>query len=436
MYSYRSICARGVALLAASLVASLLVAGVAGPGAANPRDDKKKIDAEVAKASSILEGATSRAKEAAMRLAAANGALPAAQNLVAERRGQVVAARVVAETARRKLAEAQAAVADAQGRYAAADETLQRGRARVAEFVSAAYMGSDLQNLNVLMGASGPLDAFERYGYIDRVVATERDAVRGYLDALTAAKEVQNEATLAQRAADRARLEADAALAGAKVAQTQAEAAAADVAALVAERADALAVAQDEKAASLQRYEEAKAEAARIADALADWERKQQAAEPPPAAAGAPRAPQMKPGAKFLMPVQGWKSSDFGNRYDPYYNVWQLHAGIDIAADGGQPIYAAAAGKVVWAGWNGGYGNYTCICHGRLNGQGLSTCYAHQSQILVSEGQQVRRGQLIGRVGTTGASTGDHLHFEVRLDGEPVHPLRYGYPAASADRAG
>jgi murein DD-endopeptidase MepM/ murein hydrolase activator NlpD len=425
MYSYRGICARGVALLAASLVTSLLVAaGSAGPGAADPRDDKKKIDAEVAKASSILEGATSRAKEAAMRLAAANGALPAAQNLVAERRGQVVAAQVVAETARRKLAEAQAAVADAQGRYAAADETLQRGRARVAEFVSAAYMGSDLQNLNVLMGASGPLDAFERYGYIDRVVATERDAVRGYLGALTAAKEVENEATLAQRAADRARLEADATVADAKVAQTQAEAAAADVAALVAERADALSMAEEEKAESLQRYEEAKAEAARIANALADWERQQQAAEPP-AAAGAARAPQMKPGAKFLMPVQGWKSSDFGNRYDPYYNVWQLHAGVDIAADGGQPIYAAAAGKVIWASWNGGYGNYTCISHGRLNGQGLSTCYAHQSRILVSEGQQVRRGQVIGRVGTTGASTGDHLHFEVRLDGQPVQPLRY-----------
>ena len=75
------------------------------------------------------------------------------------------------------------------------------------------------------------------------------------------------------------------------------------------------------------------------------------------------------------------------------------------------------------AGWNGGYGNYTCIYHGTYQGKGFATCYAHQSAILVRAGQQVRQGQVIGRVGTTGASTGNHLHFEVRLDGDPVDPL-------------
>ena len=125
------------------------------------------------------------------------------------------------------------------------------------------------------------------------------------------------------------------------------------------------------------------------------------------------------------MPVNGWKSSDFGKRYDPYYHVWQLHAGVDIAADGGTPIYAAADGQVASAGWSGGYGNYTCVATARYQGRSLRTCYAHQSQILVNDGQRVRRGQVIGRVGTTGASTGDHLHFEVRLDGDPVDPLSW-----------
>jgi murein DD-endopeptidase MepM/ murein hydrolase activator NlpD len=135
------------------------------------------------------------------------------------------------------------------------------------------------------------------------------------------------------------------------------------------------------------------------------------------------------------MPAAGWKSSDFGSRYDPYYHVWQLHAGVDIAAGGGQPIYAAAEGTVIMAGWNGGYGNYTCISHGRYGARGLSTCYAHQSRILVSDGQRVRRGQVIGRVGTTGASTGDHLHFEVRLNVNPYSRWA-GYPAACAGGAG
>lgn len=75
------------------------------------------------------------------------------------------------------------------------------------------------------------------------------------------------------------------------------------------------------------------------------------------------------------------------------------------------------------AGWNGGYGNYTCVYHGTYQGKGFATCYAHQSAILVKAGQQVRQGDVIGRVGTTGASTGNHLHFEVRLDGTPVNPV-------------
>jgi murein DD-endopeptidase MepM/ murein hydrolase activator NlpD len=95
---------------------------------------------------------------------------------------------------------------------------------------------------------------------------------------------------------------------------------------------------------------------------------------------------------------------------------------MDIAAGGGEPIYAAADGQVASAGWRGGYGNYTCLSHGSHQGRNLSTCYAHQSRILVNHGQWVSRGQLIGRVGTTGASTGDHLHFEVRLDGDPTDP--------------
>ncbi|OLE25575.1 MAG: hypothetical protein AUG44_15570 [Actinobacteria bacterium 13_1_20CM_3_71_11] len=103
--------------------------------------------------------------------------------------------------------------------------------------------------------------------------------------------------------------------------------------------------------------------------------------------------------------------------------MWQLHPGIDIAAAPGTPIYAAAAGRVTRAGWYGGYGNYTCIEHGQFDGQRLSTCYGHQSTLLVTPGQQVAAGQVLGLVGSTGASTGPHLHFEVRLDGRPVDPL-------------
>jgi murein DD-endopeptidase MepM/ murein hydrolase activator NlpD len=102
-----------------------------------------------------------------------------------------------------------------------------------------------------------------------------------------------------------------------------------------------------------------------------------------------------------------------------------LHAGSDFAADRGTPIRAAAAGRVVQAGWNGGYGNYTCLDHGSYQGDEFHTCYGHQSAILVHVGEHVRRGEIIGRVGTTGASTGNHLHFETRFNGVPKNPLPY-----------
>jgi murein DD-endopeptidase MepM/ murein hydrolase activator NlpD len=98
-----------------------------------------------------------------------------------------------------------------------------------------------------------------------------------------------------------------------------------------------------------------------------------------------------------------------------------MHEGIDIAVPAGTPIVAAASGGVVIAGSVGGYGNYTCIDHGG----GLSTCYAHQSSFAASVGAGVSQGDIIGYVGCTGHCYGDHLHFEVRINGAATDPLGY-----------
>ena len=118
---------------------------------------------------------------------------------------------------------------------------------------------------------------------------------------------------------------------------------------------------------------------------------------------------------RFIWPVNGTFTSPFGYRWG------RLHAGIDIAVPEGTPIRAADGGTVAIAGWTGGYGNYTCINHGG----GVSTCYGHQSRIAVSVGQSVSQGQVIGYSGNTGNSTGPHLHFEVRIGGNPVDPMGY-----------
>jgi murein DD-endopeptidase MepM/ murein hydrolase activator NlpD len=117
----------------------------------------------------------------------------------------------------------------------------------------------------------------------------------------------------------------------------------------------------------------------------------------------------------FIWPVNGPVVSGFGIRWG------RLHAGVDIAVPAGTPIRAADSGRVVLLGWTGGYGNYTCIDHGNA----LSTCYAHQSAYETSMGASVSQGQVIGRVGCTGHCFGDHLHFEVRVNGAPVDPLGY-----------
>ena len=115
-------------------------------------------------------------------------------------------------------------------------------------------------------------------------------------------------------------------------------------------------------------------------------------------------------------------TSGYGIRSDPFRGGAARHAGIDLAAPIGTPIYATADGTVGEAGYNnGGYGNLIKVDHGR----GIETRYAHLSAILVSPGQRVTRGQMIGRMGSTGRSTGSHLHYEVRIDGRAVNPIPF-----------
>ncbi len=120
-------------------------------------------------------------------------------------------------------------------------------------------------------------------------------------------------------------------------------------------------------------------------------------------------------------PVPGGISSGFGSRYHPILHYSRMHTGADMSAGSGTPIHACRSGRVVIAGSQGGYGNAVVIDHGGA----MATLYAHQSRIAVSEGQVVNAGDVIGYVGSTGMSTGPHLHFEVRLSGNPVDPAPY-----------
>ena len=122
-----------------------------------------------------------------------------------------------------------------------------------------------------------------------------------------------------------------------------------------------------------------------------------------------------------LRPVAGNITSGFGYRRSPFDASREFHAGIDIAAPSGTAVHATAAGTVRMASWNGGYGNVIFLDHGF----GFVTVYAHLSRISVRVGQTVDKGQVIGLVGSTGRSTGPHLHYEVRVGGATVNPMRF-----------
>jgi len=394
-----------IALIAAGL--ALLLAAV--PAAADPHDDKARVDREIAKTRAALESASDRVAAAAASFEEANRRLPALERRLA-------AARDARATAMAKANSATRASKKATSDLAAADKALERAvlrveqaRDEIGQFAANAYMGRDIAGIDALLSVEDPADFVAGLTYMQQIADVQKETLDNYTEARAAAKTSQDLQQHRKRAADQAKQEADAALRKAAAAEAEAARAEEEVASVVAQRETALQVAEEERAATEARYKELQAESDRIA------------AEIRALANGS--GPVLRAGAKLLMPVNGWKTSDFGMRFDPFYHVWRLHAGVDLAAPGGAPIWAAAAGKVFRAGWSGGYGNYTCVYHGTYRGKGFATCYAHQSAILVRSGQQVRQGQVIGRVGTTGASTGNHLHFEVRLDGNPVNPL-------------
>lgn len=127
----------------------------------------------------------------------------------------------------------------------------------------------------------------------------------------------------------------------------------------------------------------------------------------------------------FIWPIRGPITSPFGYRTHPIFKSRIFHSGIDIGGPNGGAIKASNDGRVIYSGWYGGYGKVVILDHGVINGKPITTLYGHMSAIAVSNGQNVKKGQTIGREGSTGYSTGPHCHFEVRVNGKPTNPLSY-----------
>lgn len=422
--------------LVVCMVAISAVFMAASPAVADPtNDDKKRADQKVQETNSALENATAKAQQAWADFASANEQLPTAQQAAAEAKGQVIAAQVQAGEAQRKADTAKHDMDSAQSAYDKADQQVQSTRRKFDTFVRTSYEESRYLTSSLVLAAKNPDQAVDAVEYVHAVSAVKQDQVTGMKAARLRAGEQRATVAEQKKQADQANANAHNALAEAQQRSTAADTAQQHVTDLANQKQNAYNVAQQEKDASQRQYEDSVAASNQIeqqlkAAAAQQEQQQRQQQQPAPRAVPAPRGnppPAAHSSSGFIMPVVGSKSSDFGWRFDPYYHKWQLHAGTDLAAPTGTPIWAAAAGRVVTAGWVSGYGNYTCIIHPGMSspGRSISTCYGHQSQLLVSVGQNVSQGQVIGKVGMTGAATGPHLHFEVRVNGAPTEPLNW-----------
>ena len=276
-------------------------------------------------------------------------------------------------------------------------DRLQRSLRILSERLVAIYRSDEPDALTVILNADGFDDMLKRYEYLRRI--EEQDAsivgrVRDLRDETQATVE-RIEAARDEIAARKAELERT---------RIALEAREAELDAVRGRKQGALAEVQ----ATEQRLE---GDIGELEDEIQAELQAAQSTTTTPLPAG---PIQGESASGFIWPVNGPVVSPFGMRWG------RLHAGIDIAVPAGTPIRASKAGNIALAAPYGGYGNYTCIDHGG----GISSCYAHQSSFAVTSGS-VSQGQVIGTVGCTGHCFGDHLHFEIRVNGAPTDPLGY-----------
>ncbi|WP_205326602.1 M23 family metallopeptidase [Glycomyces sp. YM15] len=396
------------------LLAALLLAGTASsPAFGLSQSDLDKVQREKAQMAAQLEDASDEVRAAGLVLAETAARLPGAEHAVDVAHGRVAAAEAEAAQAQRETDAAREALQEAEVEYEAAREAVEAAREARASLFAATARGSELLTLDAVLASGDPQKAVDGLTYLEFMMDGKNLAVEEVTLARREAANAENAASLAQTEAEDAEAAAADALAIAETRYTEAQAAQRTVEQLVGQHEAALAVAEDAREDAQSEYDRLEAESERLADQLRRADRDDDSGGGSSSGGGG--------GGGFVVPVDGWKSSDFGWRRHPIYGTTRLHGGTDFAAGTGARIHAADSGKVVYAGWSSGYGQLTCISHGG----GLSTCYAHQSEIWVDYGEHVDRDEGIGAVGSTGDSTGPHLHFEVRVHGDRVNPVGY-----------
>lgn len=307
-------------------------------------------------------------------------------------------------TAKRRLGVAEERVRQATERLRVAERRMEAHRQRLSRRIARGYTAGTATFAEVLLRACSLSDFLDRQYYVDRIFSSDAEF-------LTELREERRTVALERAELERKRVE----MADAK---EEMRLELQEVQRARESRQHLLARVKIEKNLKEEELAELEQDSQSIAALLeSEWRRRQDLWRQLHHGISVPMAPWV---GSWLRPVANCPiSSGFGMRFHPILGYARLHSGIDFAAAMGTPIRAAADGEVLWASWRGGYGRCIILLHGG----GVATLYGHCSELLVQPGQPVKRGQLIGLSGSTGLSTGPHLHFEIRVHGQPVDPL-------------
>ena len=388
------------------LLALVCAAALAAPSAlADLAEDKQTVDARIAELRVRIAEAKAREGTLTTDISAASEQIDAVQSRVDDLAAEV--AELEAELARHRarLAELRELLAQQTRVLAIVAANEHTANERLEDRVVAIYTSRRPDTIEVLLSVSSLDELIDGIEYLDEIAERDREIAAEVARARVelAAERRHTEALRDEQARTTAVL-------AARTAERQAA-----LAEIVARR-DELVGAQADRQALLDKLRgerhEAEEDVDELEEASAELSARIRSAQGTGSASSGSGA---APASGFVWPVDGPITSSFGLRWG------RMHEGIDIGVGFGTPIRAAAAGTVIHAGWLGGYGNLVVVDHGG----GLSTAYGHQQEIYVSSGQQVDQGTVLGEVGSTGNSTGPHLHFEVRVNGSAVDPLGY-----------
>jgi murein DD-endopeptidase MepM/ murein hydrolase activator NlpD len=427
-------------------VAAVVTAGLlASPSAAyDPERKKRQVDASVRQLQEAVHESSAQLAAAERQFRLAEAQLPGAQAALAAAQQRLGVARARESELARKLHAVEVAEAATVANLQRVVESIALHQTTVGRIARRTYQHGSFAQLSVALQAQTPQELASRLAYVQVVLRSERNVLTklGEDRAELAYQRARLEAVRRQVAERRA--EAAEAVRQTQALEQQASAAADRVAALVDQRKAAVSAAERERAADLRRYQEMQAESGRLGQLI----RAQLARERATAAAAARRAAAERAksrsasspsgrrlrdiggspgsgGSLLSYPVNGPITSPFGMRYHPILQYTKLHTGTDFGAPYGAAVRAARAGTVIQSYYHGAYGNRVVVNHGYVNGVNLVTTYNHLSRRSAFVGERLSRGEVLGAVGSTGYSTGPHLHFETLENGSFVNPMKW-----------